>query len=44
MYKHILLLYLVQFHQEMSSDFLVLDMFSGGGGLTEGFIRRSLIF
>ena len=28
----------------MSSDFLVLDMFSGGGGLTEGFIRRSFDF
>jgi DNA (cytosine-5)-methyltransferase 1 len=28
----------------MTSDFLVLDMFSGGGGLTEGFIRRSFNF
>jgi DNA (cytosine-5)-methyltransferase 1 len=28
----------------MSSKFLVLDMFSGGGGLTEGFIRRSFDF
>jgi DNA (cytosine-5)-methyltransferase 1 len=28
----------------MNSDFLVLDMFSGGGGLTEGFIRRSFDF
>lgn len=28
----------------MSSEFLVLDMFSGGGGLTEGFIRRSFDF
>jgi len=28
----------------MSSDFLVLDMFSGGGGLTEGFFRRSFDF
>ena len=30
--------------KEMSSKFLVLDMFSGGGGLTEGFIRRSFDF
>ena len=28
----------------MSSDFLVLDMFSGGGGLTEGFIRHNFDF
>lgn len=28
----------------MSSDFLVLDMFSGGGGLTEGFIRHDFDF
>ena len=28
----------------MSSGFLVLDMFSGGGGLTEGFIRQSFDF
>jgi len=28
----------------MRSEFLVLDMFSGGGGLTEGFIRRSFDF
>jgi DNA (cytosine-5)-methyltransferase 1 len=28
----------------MNSEFLVLDMFSGGGGLTEGFIRQSFNF
>jgi DNA (cytosine-5)-methyltransferase 1 len=28
----------------MSSKFLVLDMFSGGGGLTEGFVRQSFDF
>jgi DNA (cytosine-5)-methyltransferase 1 len=28
----------------MSLDFLVLDMFSGGGGLTEGFIRHNFDF
>ncbi|MEN6444016.1 MAG: DNA cytosine methyltransferase [Methanoregula sp.] len=28
----------------MSEKFLVLDMFSGGGGLTEGFIRHSFDF
>lgn len=28
----------------MNSEFLVLDMFSGGGGLTEGFIRHSFDF
>jgi len=28
----------------MRSKFLVLDMFSGGGGLTEGFFRRSFDF
>ena len=28
----------------MGSKFLVLDMFSGGGGLTEGFIRHSFDF
>jgi len=28
----------------MRSEFLVLDMFSGGGGLTEGFIRHSFDF
>lgn len=28
----------------MSEKFLVLDMFSGGGGLTEGFMRRSFDF
>lgn len=28
----------------MGSDFLVLDMFSGGGGFTEGFIRQSFDF
>jgi len=30
--------------RRMKSKFLVLDMFSGGGGLTEGFIRRSFDF
>ena len=28
----------------MTSDFVVLDTFSGGGGLTEGFIRQSFDF
>ena len=28
----------------MKNDFVVLDMFSGGGGLTEGFVRKSFDF